>query len=126
MKKNHRWTCPSRAPVPTTSAGHSYRIQSGCSPTSSTSAGSEAGLLSELAPGRVDRRLGRLQAALGELPVAGDVGPLERQDLPVGPADDGDHPGAEVSAPHAAPNATGRHPRALGRERVPTHSSSRP
>ena len=44
----------------------------------------------------------RLQAALGELPLPGDVGPLERQDRP-SLAADGDHdPGAEVTAAHGA------------------------
>ena len=62
--------------------------------------GPEPGLLAQLAPGGVDGPLAALQPALGELPLPGDVHPLERQDPAVLAPDGDDDPGAEVTAGH--------------------------
>ena len=60
----------------------------------------EPGLLSQLAPGSLERPLPRLQAALGQLPLARNVGSLEHQQPPV-LTSHGDHDaGAEVTAGH--------------------------
>ena len=76
----------------------------------------EAGLLAELAPGRLERALTGLQPTLGQLPLARHVGPLERQHTPVASGHGDDDAGAEVTAGHG---------RTLLRRRVrrPVHAS---
>ena len=60
----------------------------------------EPGLLAQLAPHGVDRSFAALEAALGQLPLAGLVDALERQHLPVVATHDRDDPCSEVVTSH--------------------------
>jgi hypothetical protein len=71
----------------------------------------QPGLLEQLTPSALDRRLAGLQAALWKLPAARRVGSLERQHVrEVGRAHDDHDTGTEVSARHPSNRTASRSP----------------
>ena len=100
------------------------RSSPGARRLSTTSRRTEPGLLGELAPRRLDRRLPRLEPTLGQLPLAGEIGPFERQDQPVVAAHDGHDPGAESADPAIVGSTTSQRPSARSRSTTSTYVGS--